>query len=69
MTTRVAEIRRRCDATVREVKHWHQPPDKRQDVDYVVLDLDFSNGEIWWLADKGTVKPGDHYTITVERKP
>lgn len=58
----------RYDATVREVSHWVQPPDKRQDVERVIADLDFATGAIWWLEDEGVVQPGDRYTVTVEHR-
>lgn len=56
----------RYDATIDKVEHFNQPPDKRQDMDYVVVRLDFALGACWWVVDEGTVSIGERYTITVE---
>jgi hypothetical protein len=62
--------RHRYSATVREVAHWHQPPNKRQDVVRVIADLDYADGAMWWLEDEADgTKAGDRRTITVELAP
>lgn len=62
-----ATPRPRYSATVSDVRHWTAPPDERQDVDRVLVHLDYAAGAMWWLADKGAVKVGDRYMIEVSK--